>query len=129
MNPEAIPARLSNTCTRVNVAVVMPRIMMNSFSERRVGMTTFRLALKMRNCISEDPSASKEWSRTPDGRDSSLSPYPNKADDQEFRGRGPILFVIRNAKHSAENFALASWTMLSTLRGERSGSERLPELR
>jgi hypothetical protein len=40
-----------------------------------------------------------------------------------------FLFVIRNAKQSAANFALASWTMHSILRGERSGSGRLPELR
>ena len=33
-----------------------------------------------------------------------------------------FLFVIRNAKQSAANFALASWTMPSILRGERSGS-------
>jgi hypothetical protein len=39
------------------------------------------------------------------------------------------LFVIRNAKQSPVNFAPASWTMPSILRGERSGSGRLPELR
>jgi hypothetical protein len=32
-NPEPIPARLINTCKRVNVNVVIPRIMMNSFQE------------------------------------------------------------------------------------------------
>jgi hypothetical protein len=39
-----------------------------------------------------------------------------------------FLFVIRNGKESAENFAFASWTMHSILRGT-SGSGRPPELR
>src|ERR1700681_464947 len=42
--------------------------------------------------------------------------------------RRRILFVIRNAKESAMNLQLPSWTMPSILRGERSGSGRLPEL-
>ena len=45
------------------------------------------------------------------------------------REESAFLFVIRNAKQSAANFALASMTMASILRGERSGSGRLPELR
>ena len=45
------------------------------------------------------------------------------------RGKPEFLFVIRNAKQSAANFALASVTMSAILRGERSGSGRLPELR
>ena len=40
-----------------------------------------------------------------------------------------FLFVIRNVKQSVANFTLDSWTMHSILRGERSGSGRLPELR
>jgi hypothetical protein len=34
-NPEPIPARLINTCRRVNVDLVIPRIMMISFQEAR----------------------------------------------------------------------------------------------
>jgi hypothetical protein len=40
-----------------------------------------------------------------------------------------VLFVIRNAKHSGANLILNSEKMPSTLRGERSESGRLPELR
>jgi hypothetical protein len=45
------------------------------------------------------------------------------------REKPEFLFVIRNAKQSTANFALASVTMAAILRGERSGSGRLPELR
>ena len=37
--------------------------------------------------------------------------------------------MIRNTNESGKNFALASWTMPSIPRGERSGSGRLPQLR
>jgi hypothetical protein len=40
-----------------------------------------------------------------------------------------ILFAIRNLIRSVDSFVPKSWTMASTLRGERSESERLPELR
>jgi hypothetical protein len=49
--------------------------------------------------------------------------------DWQVRRLGQFLFVIRNAKHAAANFALPSLTMPSTMKGERSGSGRLPELR
>ena len=45
------------------------------------------------------------------------------------RKKPEFLFVIRNAKQSTANLALASVTMTAILRGERSGSGRLPELR
>jgi len=39
------------------------------------------------------------------------------------------LFGFRNAEQSAADFSPISWTMPSTLRGERSGTGRLPDLR
>jgi hypothetical protein len=55
-----------------------------------------------------------------------LNPRPWESENSGFH---KFLFVIRNAKHSAENLTLRSLTMPSTMRGERSGSGRLPELR
>ena len=56
-------------------------------------------------------------------------PKPLSYDGLAGSTLGQFLFVIRNAKHSAANFGLSSLTMPSTMRGERSGSGRLPELR
>src|SRR5271157_3067596 len=62
------------------------------------------------------------------GNSSPSRRFAPRADDLKFEP-GKFLFVIRNEKQSEANIALPSWTMISTMRGERSGSRRLPELR